>query len=408
MLGTKFRISQEIQYLPPLHLRHHHENDEIYNPDEIKEGDELLEDIRINGIRQPLMIQPDGTLLSGMRRLKRALKLDLDEVPCIVMAEMNENDQRIALVSFNQYRVKTPLEIYREAQAIKKSIKHGQGRKSKAVAEKMNIGSYRQFERLEKVVESAPKHIVQAVDKGEIAISAAYEDLRHLEQQDPEIEQRARALLDSGNERDIKTAVRKARRAIIAEQKPIINSEPESDSSEESANQVIQNTGLLVFYPYDVGKSKTPWEPTQSTNDCLIGKLNGTPIKDHLLDNGLLFLWSYANTVPFALQLLKNWGFEFITLAGIRSANGPWVEKGFIPEDTSVIIIAKKQGVATPRLGKVKGNSLTSNSRQGAFALTAASLVDFVMAFGDGPYLQVWGPNLPERCEDESWLILRP
>jgi len=95
-------------------------------------------------------------------------------------------------------------------------------------------------------------------------------------------------------------------------------------------------------------------------------------------------------------------------LAGIRSANGPWVEKGFIPEDTSVIIIAKKQGVATPRLGKVKGNSLTSNARQGAFALTAASLVDFVMAFGDGPYLQVWGPNLPERCEDESWLILRP
>lgn len=406
---TLFRVSQEVQRLPVHRLKFHEKNFEIYNKDTDESLQPLLDDIKTNGIRQALMVLPDGTILSGSRRKICASKLDYEEVPCIVVADANPETQISMLISFNQYRHKSPREIYNEGEMLKANIKHGTGRRSAQVASALGVGSYRQYERIKKVMSEAPEHIKDAVDKGKISVSAAYDDIMHLEAQAPEIQNRATTLLKSGNEQDIKTAVRKARRAWQAEQAPIAPTPQEPVESDEEV--IAQNTAVLYFYPYEIPavKAKTPWEPNQAMNDCLLGNVQKSKVGDHLFDHGLLFLWSYARTTPFALQLLKNWNFEFITLLTLKANNKQtFLDKGFIPEDSSVVLVAKKAQAATPKLNKLKSNSLNSHSRNSSMDTTPLQLIDFIMEFGDGPYLQIYGPNLPERCEDENWRILRP
>lgn len=406
MMETLLRTAQEVQQIPIHKILFHEKNHDIYNADTDESLGMLLEDIKANGIRTPVHILPNGKLLSGGRRTACALRLNLSYVPAIVEKDMNEADQIAALISFNQYRNKTPREIFNEGEELKKLVKRGSGRKTAVIAEQLGVGSSRQYERIEEIMTKAPEHIKDAVDKGEMSISAAHNDIRHLEQQDPEIRDRAKKLLSSGNEKDIQAAVRKARRAWKAEQTPIVSAPAE----EMPESTVTQNGGVLVFYPYDIPdlKVKTAWEPNQAVNDCLLGNFAGHPIKDYVSDDGLLFLWTYARTMPFALNLLKNWGFTFLTFASLKSGNHPFLEKGILFEDSSAIIIAKKDGSATPRRNQAKSNSLGTKSRNGLMEQTPASLIDFVMAFNDGPYLQIYGPNMPERCDDEGWLLIRP
>src|SRR5690349_6267002 len=78
------RISDEIIYRPLSEVRRSPENDKVYKPIDTNDPDFLafVEQVRVNGITDPLITTIDGYICSGHRRYSAAEVLILDPVPC--------------------------------------------------------------------------------------------------------------------------------------------------------------------------------------------------------------------------------------------------------------------------------------------------------------------------------------
>lgn len=86
-------------------LSPHPKNGEIYGSDIEKTTKRSIEE---NGIREPLIIKPDGTIISGHQRWMIAKELGMESVPVTVREYNNEDDELEALLDHNQHREKTP------------------------------------------------------------------------------------------------------------------------------------------------------------------------------------------------------------------------------------------------------------------------------------------------------------
>lgn len=97
-------------------LKAHPRQLEIYGDEPV--DSELLKSIKENGILQPLIITPDGVILSGFRRCRAASKAGLKVVPVDVREGLDETEQLATLIESNRQRVKEPRQIAREAKAL--------------------------------------------------------------------------------------------------------------------------------------------------------------------------------------------------------------------------------------------------------------------------------------------------
>lgn len=82
----------------------------------------LVDDIRQNGVLEPLVVSRDGYILSGHRRHAAAEHLDLDRIPVRIHRDASYEDDPDGfmrlLASFNRQRVKTTQEQVREELAL--------------------------------------------------------------------------------------------------------------------------------------------------------------------------------------------------------------------------------------------------------------------------------------------------
>ena len=111
----------EVVEIPLDKLRVHPINRKIYVNDAERKA-ELLESIRQHGILQPLIVTPQGDnylILSGARRFECARELGFKAVPCIIT---HVEDPILAIIEYNRYRQKTPIEIYNELQVLKERL----------------------------------------------------------------------------------------------------------------------------------------------------------------------------------------------------------------------------------------------------------------------------------------------
>lgn len=158
---------------------------------------EMATSIKENGILTPLVIRPDGKLLSGHRRLCVARYLAMSSVP----VEIREGgDDRVLLIEFNRYRDKTASEKMREAKLLQEVMAEkaslnwlGRGNviapedaidTRAAVAEAIGMKP-RTFGKLAKIYELSEvnenaKAKLEKIDRGEVSIDAAYNALRTL------------------------------------------------------------------------------------------------------------------------------------------------------------------------------------------------------------------------------------
>lgn len=70
----------------------------------VEDVQDLKESIEVNGILQPLNVVKNGSryrIIAGHRRFKAASELDLEEVPAIVLPEMSEAMEQLALIQTN-------------------------------------------------------------------------------------------------------------------------------------------------------------------------------------------------------------------------------------------------------------------------------------------------------------------
>jgi ParB-like chromosome segregation protein Spo0J len=110
--------NRKIVMMPVDELKLHPANASIYGTGGDAAGTDLVDSIREHGIRQPLLVTPEGVVISGERRLRAARRAGLEEVPCTVLDTDDPDEILIALIECNRQRVKTPLQKAREIKAL--------------------------------------------------------------------------------------------------------------------------------------------------------------------------------------------------------------------------------------------------------------------------------------------------
>ena len=167
-------------------LKPHPINSTIYhdNPDAQKE---LIHSINLNGLLEPLVINRSNMVISGHRRLQALKEIGWEKCDCRLSEFENEI---IALIQLNSYRVKVESEIVREAELLKteysKQIKKGRPLKGEVrdgknwsivnVSEKLGVSTTK----LKKLI-SIKKHepsLLEKVDLGLISVEQAYQKVR--------------------------------------------------------------------------------------------------------------------------------------------------------------------------------------------------------------------------------------
>lgn len=111
-------VSQTFEKRDPQALKNHLLSIQVYG--QKRPSDEFLASVEERGIIEPLVILPDGTVISGHTRKFAAFIKGLKEVPCIVRHDLVDQPlvvERMVIES-NSQRVKTGDQLAREAAAL--------------------------------------------------------------------------------------------------------------------------------------------------------------------------------------------------------------------------------------------------------------------------------------------------
>lgn len=87
----------------PKLLKPHPKNDEYYSPLPKEKYEEIKRSIAYNGIRDPIKVLPDYTVIAGHQRLKIALELGLKSVPVEVL-DVSPEEAEYLLIADNEER----------------------------------------------------------------------------------------------------------------------------------------------------------------------------------------------------------------------------------------------------------------------------------------------------------------
>lgn len=192
-------------------LHPHPLNAALYGANE--PADDLIESIRSKGILEPLVVKPDGTIISGHRRWRASMTLGMAAVPCRVLAYTDALDEQEAIIEFNRQRVKTFSQKMAEAERLRaieserakarQAVGHlnapqyadkpepvketfpelGRGQVRDKVASAVGLGSGKTYEKANKVWQAASagdetaQKLVEKLDKGQTTINAAYKQV---------------------------------------------------------------------------------------------------------------------------------------------------------------------------------------------------------------------------------------
>lgn len=103
-------------------LKSHPLNHKIYDDAEISETSPFFESIRDYGLLEPIVILNSGYVISGHRRLKVLVMLNVTHAECNVRHDLGLSHQAAevtsALILYNDSRVKTTEEVAREAKFL--------------------------------------------------------------------------------------------------------------------------------------------------------------------------------------------------------------------------------------------------------------------------------------------------
>jgi ParB family chromosome partitioning protein len=81
-------------------LKCHPKNQEYYNGLTPEKYEEIKRSIEINGIRDPLKVLPDYTIIAGHQRFKIAQELELTQVPVVIM-DIDQKEAEYILIADN-------------------------------------------------------------------------------------------------------------------------------------------------------------------------------------------------------------------------------------------------------------------------------------------------------------------
>lgn len=154
-----------VVYKDPMCFEAHPLNKEIYGTEEI--DPDFKEDIQDNGIREPIVVNKAGYIISGHRRWRAAIAVGLHDIPVRLEEYPNKESEELALIGYNNQRVKSKSQIVEEVKLLRKIFKElGIERRLK------NLKPFSESEITENISDvfeendATSKNIVDASDKG--------------------------------------------------------------------------------------------------------------------------------------------------------------------------------------------------------------------------------------------------
>lgn len=166
--------------------------------------DSLAEDIKENGLINPVTLTPDGKLLAGERRLRAVKSLGWENVDARIVEDPDDMKQLSIEISENDNRKEFTFSERREyirllhemfdAEAKKRQLsglKHvgngdsssvthvtNDGRVDDHIAEMVGLGSRNTLHKAEYIADHATPEMIAALDAEQLSINAAYKQLK--------------------------------------------------------------------------------------------------------------------------------------------------------------------------------------------------------------------------------------
>ncbi len=115
-------------------LKIHPKNSEYYSDLPPEKYEEVKNSIKVNGIRDPLKVLPDYTIIAGHQRFRIAQELGLEKVP-VVIIDVSPKEAEYLLIADNEERRQDdndPIKKAKRAKFLKEywGVKNGGDRKS--------------------------------------------------------------------------------------------------------------------------------------------------------------------------------------------------------------------------------------------------------------------------------------
>jgi len=272
-----------------------------------REFDELVADVRANGLREPIWTY-EGQILDGRNRY-----LACEAAGVEPRFREYEGDDPIAfVVSLNLHR--RHLNESQRAVVAAKLATLDRGRPSEnppiggisaaTAAEMLNVGT-RSVERAREVLDLGAPELVAAVERGEVSVSAAADVAELPKEQQRELVARGeREILEKA--REIRAAKQeKRRRERIAAVASMAQPAPE----------------LPTGRRYPVIYADPPWRYEFVESECRaienqyptmeLEAICALPVREIATDNAILFLWATSPKLAEALRVVEAWGFTY-------------------------------------------------------------------------------------------------
>ena len=365
--------------IAPRLLTPHPRNATIYGEEEIGE---LVEHIRASGWIKPLVVTREHRIISGHRRLRAALRLELEAIPIEYREFESETAELEALLLENATRSKTieqkvrEAEVWREIEQAKAKtrqtafLKQGEhfpvvenlppreetGKTRDIIAGRVGFGSGRTYEKASKVVQVIDRErtsghaghaeALQSVLNRQSVDAAA----RLIEKPDAE----RRAILEylaQGVAKDVQEAetrfARDSQRAALAD---IAARNPQLETGPEKFNVILADPP----WPYNSrAHHKTrfrggAWGHYPLMTMDAIRELGAT-VQELAAEDAVLYLWCTGPLLDEQIKLFEAWGFEFVTIGFVWVKLNPKNQRpfhgvGFYTKSNAELCLFGKRG----------------------------------------------------------------
>jgi N6-adenosine-specific RNA methylase IME4 len=315
-----------------------HEYCKLFPPMPEEQFSALKDDIRDNGLRNPIVLF-ENKILDGRHRYLACLRLGRQPVSVIYDGE----DPLGFVISHNLNRRHLD-ESQRAMIAARLANMMGVGRPSKDIApigaisgseaaDRMSVGR-RNVVRAKKVLKEGTAELADAVDTGKIAVSVAAK-IAELEP-----EQQQQVIADPRPDQAIKKVMR-------------------AEREQELADRTIQQSLGVNGQLYGVIYADPPWRfETHSENGMDRSADNHYPtmtmfdmltLNVPAADDCVMFMWATVPMLPEAMDLMDEWGFIYkshIVWVKDRLGTGYWTRNKH-----EMLLIGTKGNVPAPAMG---------------------------------------------------------
>ena len=274
---------------------------------------DLVDDIRANGVREPIVFL-DGQILDGRNRYMAARELGI-EYPRI---EYEGDDPLAFVISLNLKR--RHLDTGQRAMVAAKLAKLPAHRPAKGAnlhpsaadaGDMLNV-SERSVKTAKRVQETGASELIQAVESGEVAVSTAA-DVAEL----PEDEQ---VIVIRGGKRALLEAAKEVRAEKVEKKRAEKIARTEEIAAKNSELPVGGRKYTVIYadppWSFDAWSGAGKDRAAENHYPTLTqAEIEALPVGKLAADDCALLMWAVMPQLPEALAVIRAWGFEYKTCA---------------------------------------------------------------------------------------------